>query len=426
MADPAVPAQLQQLMGQLNALQQTVGNLQASNNTCTTRIATMEAENTTLTTANRALTAQVQNLPEGAAAGGAARGGAGAATPVPFAATPVMVNHEDLINYSTKVGMAIYNKGCEKLTTEFDMKSSGTVVYTTELQAKCVKMGWHMGTQKIINFTNAAGLTINIVHQYGHIDIDMVMLQTQCEVYCKSTGTLFQARARQNNTMMSKCIMKLLTSVARVRLLPFQGDYEINNVVYAPLLYKKIMALATIDSVTTTKTLHSNLGELPTFCFTIKGDIKLLHSYFDSNYTQIIAPGATVDNLIDILFSTYMVVPSNNFRSYIKRKQDAYTDGLLTLMHKELIMLATNKFNLLKQEGTWGAKSPDEDKIVAMQAELTALRGQFQLATNLKRAAGAKDDNKAGGKKQGGGDNRKQKNKKNNTNKKEQKRDKTG
>jgi hypothetical protein len=43
MADPAVLAQLQQLVGQLNALQQTVGNLQASNNTLTTIIATLEA-----------------------------------------------------------------------------------------------------------------------------------------------------------------------------------------------------------------------------------------------------------------------------------------------------------------------------------------------------------------------------------------------
>jgi hypothetical protein len=89
-------------------------------------------------------------------------------------------------------------------------------------------------------------------------------------------------------------------------------------------------------------------------------------------------------------------------------------------------MLATNKFNLLKQERTWGAKSPDEEKIMAMQAELTALKGQFQLAPNLKKAAGAKDDDKAGGKKQGGGDNKKQKNKKNNANKKEQKKMRTG
>jgi hypothetical protein len=247
-----------------------------------------------------------------------------------------------------------------------------------------------MGTQQIINFTNAAGSTINIVHQYGQIN--MITLQTQCKVFCKNTGTLFQARARQNNTMMSKCIMKTLTPAARVRLLPFQGDYEINNVIYALLLHKKVMALATINSVATTKTLRSNLRELPTFCSTIKGDIKLLHSYFDSNYTQIIACGAMVDNPVDIFFSAYMVVPCNNFRSYIKRKQDAYTDGTLTLAHKELIMLAINKFNLLKQEGTWGAKSPDEVKIVAMQAELTAIRGQFQLAPNLKRAAGAKDD----------------------------------
>ena len=98
------------------------------------------------------------------------------------------------------------------------MKSSETIVYTTELQAKCVKMGWHMGTQQIINLTNAAGST-NIVHQYGQIDA--ATLQAQCKVFGKSTGALFQATARQNNTMMSKCIMKTLTPAARVRLLPF-------------------------------------------------------------------------------------------------------------------------------------------------------------------------------------------------------------
>jgi hypothetical protein len=138
---------------------------------------------------------------------------------------------------------------------------------------------------------------------------------------------------------------------------------------------------------------------------------------------QIIARGVTVDDPIDILFAAYMVVLCNNIRSYIKRKQDAYTDGTLTLTHEELIMLGTNKINLLKQEGTWGAKSPDKDKIVAMQAELTALKGQFQLAPNLKNGAGVKDDNKAEDKKRGGGNNKKKKNKKNYANKREQKKD---
>jgi hypothetical protein len=193
MANQALLTQLQQLAGQLNDLQQTIVNLQASNTTLTTRIATLEAENTTLTAANTTLMAQVSNLSGSAAAGGTAGGGAGTAPgaagggagapPPSFEATPAMVNHQDLINYSTKVGTMIYNEGCKKITTEFDMKSSRTVVYTTKLQAKCVKMGWHMSTQKIINFTNTAGSTINFVHQYGLIDA--AMLQAQCEVFCK-------------------------------------------------------------------------------------------------------------------------------------------------------------------------------------------------------------------------------------------------
>jgi hypothetical protein len=181
-------------------------------------------------------------------------------------------------------------------------------------------MGWHMGSQKIINFTNAAGSIINVIHQYGQINV--AMLQTQCKVFCKSPGALFQERARQNNMMMGECIMKMITPATRVGFLPFQGDYKIHDVIHAPLLHKKIMALTTIDSVTTT--LRSNLRELPTYCSIIKGDIKLLHSYFDTNYMLIIAYGATVDNPINILFAAYMVIPCNNFRSYTKYKQDAY------------------------------------------------------------------------------------------------------
>jgi hypothetical protein len=45
------------------------------------------------------------------------------------------------------------------------------------------------------------------------------------------------------------------------------------------------MALATSNYVATTKTLHSNLRELPTCCSTIEGYIELHHSYFNAKYT---------------------------------------------------------------------------------------------------------------------------------------------
>ncbi len=59
--------------------------------------------------------------------------------------------------------------------------------------------------------------------------------------------------------------------------------------VYASLLHKKVMALATINSVATTKTLRSNLREILAYCATIKGNIDLLYTYSNDNYYQIIA-----------------------------------------------------------------------------------------------------------------------------------------
>jgi hypothetical protein len=220
--------------------------------------------------------------------------------------------------------------------------------------------------------------------------------------------------------MMAECIMSTLSASARARLLPFRNEIEHNNVVYAPLLHKKVMALATIDFVATTETLRSNLREITTNCATVKGDIELLHSYFDTNYSQIITRSATVNDPVDILFTAYSVVPCALFRLYIKNKADQYTDRTATFTHKELILLATNKFNLLVQTGEWGAKTLVEEKIVAMQAELTALKGQFALGPKLRAAAGNKDGAKKDDDKKGdqGG---KKKNKKNTASKRNQK-----
>jgi hypothetical protein len=109
---------------------------------------------------------------------------------------------------------------------------------------------------------------------------------------------------------------------------------------------KKVMALTIIDSVATTKTC-SNLREIPTYCATVKGNIELLHTYFDNNHSQIIACITSVDNPVNILFSAYAVITCFEFRTYIKQKQDNYTDGSLKLTHEDFILLATNKYNLL-------------------------------------------------------------------------------
>jgi hypothetical protein len=170
---------------------------------------------------------------------------------------------------------------------------------------------------------------------------------------------------------------------AKVRLLTYRNDYTFDGVEYAPLMYSIIMRLATINSIATTQTLRDNLQNLGVFAATVNGNIDKINSEFDQNYSQIIAQGATVNNPIGIIFEAYSVIPCYNFTTNMKRQHDDYLDGKLTITHEALMALAKAKMDYLKLKGKWGAKSPNDKKIVAMAAEITALKGQLKLDPKL-------------------------------------------
>ncbi len=80
------------------------------------------------------------------------------------------------------------------------------------------------------------------------------------------------------------------------------------------------------------------------------GNVDLINSYFNTNYTQILARGATVEDPIAKLFDAYLSVPNYNFKQYISKKQDDYHDGNLgtSFTHKNLMAQVTAKFTYLK------------------------------------------------------------------------------
>jgi hypothetical protein len=55
--------------------------------------------------------------------------------------------------------------------------------------------------------------------------------------------------------MMPTCLAKILTADAQAHLLTYRKECTFEGVEYAPLMYKVIMHLATIDTVATTQTL---------------------------------------------------------------------------------------------------------------------------------------------------------------------------
>jgi hypothetical protein len=343
---------------------------------------------------------------------------AGPATVV-FAVTPQMLNANDLINYSSKIGSTIFEQGCKPLdenaiTNSFLMTPDQTNIFVKAFHRHATTMGWNQGAMQITLFANRAGCRVNIIKSYGQIS--KATLKSACERFCKPGGVHSQTRANQNNTMMSICLAKSLMADAQARLLTYQNKYTFDRVKYAPLMYKIIMRLATINSVATTQTLRDNLQLLGMYAARVSSDINKVHSKFNKNYSQLIARGVTINNPIGILFEAYLVVPCHHFKSYICQQHEDYLDGkLITIIHKALMTSEKCKFNWLKTKGLWGAKSPDDKKIVAMAATLNMLKGQLKLDPKLSTLAN--EGKKKCDKKD------KKKNKKNTYNRQEQKKD---
>ncbi len=139
------------------------------------------------------------------------------------------------------------------------------------------------------------------------------MLMIHCDEFCKTMGAKFQTRAAQNNHMMAQCLKKSLTVTSLARLEPHQAQYMFEGIKYAPLMYKTIMRLGMINSVTTTKTLSTS----------VNSNVDLINSYFDTNYTRLLSRGPTVINPITKLFEAYLSVPDYNYKQHIFKKTES-------------------------------------------------------------------------------------------------------
>ncbi len=139
-----------------------------------------------------------------------------------FADTPQTLGTNDLLNYSTKEGSAIFEQGYKALdnkalTNGFAMTPNQTVIFVEAFHCRARTMGWYQGARQITTFTNIAGRQVNIFKSYGQID--EATLKSACERFCKPGEADSQTHAKQNNTMMSICLAKLLMADAQARLL---------------------------------------------------------------------------------------------------------------------------------------------------------------------------------------------------------------
>ncbi len=192
------------------------------------------------------------------------------------------------------------------------MTSDQMVVFVEAVSHCATAMGWNKNTKQITTLANRGGTLVDLIKCYGQTD--KATLKIACKRFCKAGEAYAESCAKQNNTMMAICFASSLMAEAQARLLTYPNEYTFNGVEYAPLLYKIIMRLATIDSVATTQTMQENLQSFGVIAATVYGDINKIHDKFDRNHLELLAHGTTVDDPIGLLYDAYSVIPCHNFK----------------------------------------------------------------------------------------------------------------
>jgi hypothetical protein len=278
---------------------------------------------------------------------------------------------EGVIDYSTTEGRKLYNSATSRLDEElFDCNADGLYQFLQSLGHRASEYGWDNINEGIIsipeNQVDANPEEYSILTEYGQLTMEMI------EEY-ETTFIDTEGRQAQNTHMLYQCLMRSISKEGKKKILIWQDEYHIDGNKSGTLLLKVIIRESHIDTNATTSNIRTKLSSLDTYIHTIGQDITKLNTHVKLLIGSLQARGETTQDLLTNLFKGYMECSDKEFVGYIKRKHETYEEGN-DIEPDALMKLADTKYKILKEAGRWNAPSAEEEKILALEAQIKSLR----------------------------------------------------
>ena len=187
-----------------------------------------------------------------------------------------------------------------------------------------------------------------------------------------------ETRAAQDSYMIFKCLMNSLSKEARIKIESWEDEYLITNdqgtmVPSGNLLLKVIIRESHLDTNATTQSIRMKMSNLDEYMSKINSNITKFNGYVKLLEGSLAARGQKSEALLTHLFKGYLAASDKIFVKYITEKMDRYEEGE-EMSADRLMQLADNKYRLLKERDEWDAPSAEEEKLLALQAEVEKLK----------------------------------------------------
>jgi hypothetical protein len=301
--------------------------------------------------------------------------------PGPFALTSALANQNVIDLLTTQGRIKLYKAITTPLATKFNGSSRKLVLFMDELRHKADEFGWNDTLLSVSDQHPITPTNRNLL--LHHRLITMANVRAHAMTYI---GT--HARVAQDSNMMYIFLKESLTEGARSRMANEHQKYDINGTPNGPCYLKAILVTYFVETIATNFVLRQKLQALPDAMKRHKYNVGSFNSYVNELVQNLAHHGGKVtSDLMVYLFAAYEAVNDKSFRTYIAHKKEAYEDGSEQLTVPSLMKLALTKYNLLTDQTSWCKKSPEEEQMVALSAQLEQAKAEIEGLSHASTAS---------------------------------------
>jgi hypothetical protein len=280
-----------------------------------------------------------------------------------FALWPGLASNA-FLDYNTSDGRKVYNKAISPLTSQYDLNADGLQTFLAKVSARARESNWG----GIINIPDSGTPPVprSLIDAYGAVTL----------ADCRRHATAYiatQSRIAQDSGMMFMFLQSSLKDEANSLILINPSDYTVNGEPSGPCFLKVIIGKATVDTIATVNVLRDSISNLVTKMTEFNNNIKLFNNHVTYLKNSLLSRMEDVPELMMNLFNGYASAADDDFVRYIQNKKDAYEDGA-QMTTEQLMSSALNKYELKVEDHTWSVPDRKDDRIIALEAENSALK----------------------------------------------------
>ena len=281
----------------------------------------------------------------------------------------------------------------------YDCKPEGFYQFMKNLKIRASMFGWSAldGILNVAPNSDQPNRKKQMLEDYGVFSYERIVKHEKSYIFEKT-------RASQDNIMLFTCLMSSVSMSGRAKLTIHDSQYMIGTppTESGLCLLKILIKESHLDSNATSSMIRTKLTNLDEYLDEVENDIVQFNHYVQMLMDSLTARGETTQDLMTNLFKAYAACSDTTFVRYISDIQTKWEEGEDVDANK-LMERAANKYKIMKTKEVWNTPSAEQEKLVALQAQLTSLNKKYDAKKSklerIKKRKGDKSGGDKGGKK---------------------------